>query len=210
MRRCSLLRPRSATLSNCQLSTSASRRQGAGGGAEKNCCSCGRRGEQGWGCVARAGDVHQGRGQGWEGTRGWGWDRDQDRAGTGDRRRERAQGKTRDRHRTQGWRLGNEQGWGQETRTGEGEMGAEMAVLGAVGSGAGLGRGPARLRVAAEHVEPEDGGPGAGELVVVGDDDEGQCGGLWGEKASGWQTPAPPQPPPKSPALTSSSSSSPQ
>lgn len=55
--------------------------------------------------------------------------------------------------------------------------------------------GPTCLGVTAEHVEPEDGGPGAGELVVVRDDDEGQRGGLWGERGSGWQSPGPPSPP---------------
>lgn len=55
--------------------------------------------------------------------------------------------------------------------------------------------GTACLGVGAQHVEPEHGGPGAGELVVVGDDDEGQRGGLRGEWGS-FQAAPTPRPPP--------------
>lgn len=151
----------------------------------------------GWG--SRDGDTHQGRGQGWDrdqGTRTKDKDTNQSR-GLGPEDRDvplgQEQGQdTRREVKGQGWdKGGHEAGGGTRSSTG-GDTRQGVAALG-VPQDQGEGP-PAHLGVRAEHVEPQDGSPGTGELVVVGNDDKGQRGGLGRGQRSGWLSPKPPKP----------------
>lgn len=164
------------------------------------------------------GDKTHGRGQGQgqgtgdeTGTKGQG-----NAAGTESKDKDMKPAGTRTRAQRWNQGQGTEDNLGQDTRTepgqGEGTRMGPGAAQGGHKGWQGWGGPRAHLGVRAEHVEPEDGGPGAGELVVVGDDDKGQRGGLGRGQGSGWLSPAPPTSPspPAPPGLTSSSSSSPQ